>query len=202
MTHATPTKPGEMTADGIRDLLEEIDDASDDSMEFRVIQDALETFSAERPLMIIIHPGDMIELDRIEEVLDLQEGLAGEMSVRPDHDLVILHRNSCSQIGNVGADRCTWGFADQFEADWPRAMILHGDDLDAAGAWMIENLALEGRPEIFMGGAYGDPEDGCLTHVGQMIETVAAGKIVLSGHVMCNGDTSWVPAGPDNAPAP
>lgn len=195
-------RPGDLSVDEIRDILEEIDNASDDSMDFRVIQHADDMMDASRPLMVIIHPGDMIELDHDPDALEMQDGLATEMEARQNFDLVILHRNSCSQIGNVTAERCCHEMGDRFEAEWPRATILHGDDLEAASAWMVSNLGLEGRPEIFMGGAYGGIDFGCLTFVGKNIEEVTDTKIVLSAYIPLGGEDPWLPRSREDQPQP
>lgn len=179
----TPLDPGET----LRELANEDPD-------FAIAIHEASRHDASRPLFVIIHPGDMTETPEGFSARDWanvrefsesnQEGLVADISDWTDKnaDFVVLHRQSCA-YDNDGLDE----FHEAVRGLWDRATILYGDHLDAAGAWIIENLHVAQRPMIFMGGAYTTPECGCVTRIGQMIEDVVGeDRMTIS---------DWSPAG-------
>ena len=176
--------------ESIRDSLIELDDDTDDCSAFHVLS-LPPPRSVRQKLIVLVHPGDMIELDFDLEALDRQAGLAAELRARDDHDLVILHRSSCSQFHHECNDIVEPALNELIEEGWKRGAILHGDDLEAAAAWILKNLAVEAREVIFMGGAYGDAEHGCLTFIGKAIAGAAPGRIALSEHIPSPSGVAW-----------
>lgn len=139
--------------------------------------------NAARPLAIIVHPGDMCnalygwdDVERESNRWGKQnvEGLGQEMGSlrREGADFVIIHRGSCSQFSNGGSLN-TDEFMEELAYAWHHGTVLFTDDLDRAIHWMVENLHIEKRPKIFLGGAYSDFDHGCLTKIGRAVERVA-----------------------------
>lgn len=179
----------------------------DDSADFHVLHPpAADT----RPLLIWVHPGDAIEdeegfeagvrsLDGDEDEdedeenlyqnsLDFQVQMAREIMARKDtHQVIVLHRMSSQWAFDEGHAEFDYQEALQHIEDLPTTVHLFGDDLDAAAAWIIEHMHTLCRPEVFMTGAYNDPEHGCVSAVGQAIEH--AGTVDLK--VSC-----WSPSEP------
>lgn len=157
-----------------------------------------------RPLVVIVHPGDMIEVRQgwsrddwpgvLGRSLSCQAHTALELERwrKRGADFVILHRASCSQIAKGERPTCDDHFASEIVAARKAGTVLYGDDLDAAGQWMLDHLHIEQRPAIYMAGAYADADHGCLTAIGQMLESVARGRITVSEHAVAKGDR-WVP---------
>lgn len=150
---------------------------------FRVIKHDPAVHTPQKPLVLVIHPGDMIVYgDSSEEgreasrfgsanirgtTAELKELLRGNKC-----DFAVLHRGSCAQFpgSNPG------GYRDQlwklFQKGHKRGTVMFGDKLDRAGAWIIRNLHIAERPHVYLLGAYSDPLYGCLTEIGQQIERV------------------------------
>lgn len=163
---------------------------------FRELGDNGETFfpikhrpdhhSPERPLVIVVHPGDMIEYRYMwddpvvrDAVMSFwqhnEHGTTQELAEwrKKGADFVVLHRSSCEEFQDIAAGRYTghrlWA---EIKLGHKRGTMLFGDDLDRASAWIIANLHVVDRPHIFLAGAYSDPKDGCLTTIGRKIEAV------------------------------
>lgn len=147
-----------------------------------------------RPLVIVVHPGGMIEAQHGWGGAEWkavnkfsrrnQAGLARELSAwrtKYDADIAILHRGSCSQFLTANANSIDEDLQLELLVGWQRGSVLLGDHLDDAAAWMIENLHIADRPRIFLGGAYSDFDQGCLTAIGRALEKVVGpGRIKVS----------------------
>lgn len=166
----------------------------------------------DRPLVIIVHPGDMIEHgagfgntpEGIEQsvrvrAISQQRQSATARQVREwrefGADVVVLHRESCTQFNGRNASR----HADQdlkleIKTAWSSGTVLFGDDLDKAAAWMISNLGIAERPHVYLSGAYADPEYGCITAIGKALERViGSDRITVSEFSHISGDDRWKP---------
>ncbi|MCE6958717.1 hypothetical protein LAZ40_06610 [Cereibacter sphaeroides] len=194
--------PSMPTAREIHSRLRAIDRASDDSAEFHVLHDPVRNGEPSPDLVIVIHPGDLVEPGFDRGALARQKGLAAELAARSGQDFLVLHRNSCSQFGTGRLPSVHPALKKALQDGWKRGVILHGDDLEAASAWIVSHMALDRRREIFLGGAYGDAEDGCLAFVGKAIEAAAPGRIVLSAHIPCPGGDPWTPGSALTEPGP
>jgi len=189
-----PTLPDETD---MFDLLRQKDEEGNG---FEVLHHDPEQHSPLRPLVILVHPGDMIETgdgwddrneyDKVREFsVDNQVGTAEDIAAwrqKYQADVIVLHRGSCSQFDGDGeSDLC-----DQIEMIWQNGSILHGDNLEDAANWMIQHLHIAERPRVYLAGAYSCPKYGCLTSIGKAIEKVIGPKrITVSG---------WSP--PGNSP--
>lgn len=179
----------------------ELDEEGEDA--FIVIAHDDSEHDPARPLVVIVHPGDMIETSQgwvhgeygevLARSLESQCGTAADLARWREQgaDVVLLHRGSCSQLayGYTNVDK---SLMKEIEAARESGTTLYGDMLEDAGQWMLENLHIAERPVIFMAGAYADAEHGCLTALGQMLETVARGRITVSEHAVAHGER-WVP---------
>lgn len=162
--------------------------------EFCVIWHDDDDHDSTRPLVIVVHPGDMIETEvGVAFSRKNREGTAAELRGWRDlgYDIVFLHRGSCSQFG-PGSPWYSEALAKEIRKDWQRGSVLYGDDLDSAGEWMVTTLDVSSRPHIHLAGAYSDPVHGCLTHIGRMMEAVTGpNKVSVS---------EWSP--PGSGPGP
>lgn len=169
--------------------------------------------TCERPLLIIVHPGDALEAcwrgygkkskAVREQSVACQEGMASEIwdAILDKCDIVVLHRRSSGQFeADRGARHVSTFMRDALEQVHNRGTVLYAEDLDAAVTWMDENLGIAGRPGIRLMGAYADPDHGCVTAVGKGVEALLEGygsqaEIILSQHSYAGpGETSlWVP---------
>lgn len=154
-------------------------------------------FDPTRSLAIVVHPGDMIELSYDRDALDRQEGLAEEMRAFESDgwDVVFLHRMSCSQFATGHRTTVARNLANRVRSLRAKASILYGDDLDAAVRWLAEHAHLRQRPSVFLGGAYGDAQHGCVTYVGKGIARLTAAPLAFSRHIPTPSGTCWVPEG-------
>lgn len=155
---------------------------------------------AQRPLLIVVHPGDAIERlcdwsdieqggEVVERSIANQVGMAGEIGeILAGHDVVVLHRLSSTYLREPGADSA---YERAIERCDEQGLVLYGDDLEAASAWFKANVAglSQLEVEVFMTGAYADARYGCITAIG---ESLLAGNPRLKVQV-----SSWAPT--DNA---
>lgn len=152
----------------------------------------MDRLDAERPLLLVIHPGDAIERacdwsgqEGEHEVVALsasnQQGMAEEIIDKLDsHDVVVLHRISSAYLYEGGVQN---EYVDALSQCDQQGVILYGDDLEAATHWMLQNVSglQEGRLEVFMTGAYANAEHGCITAVGKgLLEANPELKIKVS----------------------
>jgi hypothetical protein len=82
----------------------------------------------------------------------------------------------------MGLEARLWQSLNRSQRD---GAVLYGDDLDAAADWMIDNLSIASRPKILMSGGFADPDNGCLTYIGQAFsrllgEDIAAERLEVS----------------------
>lgn len=160
------------------------------------------------PLVIIIHPGDMLEDGygySIEDRAKVREfsqqnqlGTAKEIAEWRSlpAEVLVLNRSSCTQFTARDAAYVLPQLAAEMKTAWRSDTILFGDDLDAANAWIKANMKLEERPRIYMAGAYSDPDYGCLTYVGKaIVAAVGADKVSVSKHAHpgASPGPSWDP---------
>lgn len=162
---------------------------------FCVIHHSAEMHDAQRPLVVLVHPGDMILLTDSYDAPAQRAAVAafwGHIGLGTSNELAdlraegadfcVLHRSSCTQYpGFSKYRRVGFGLWKEIKAGHRRGTVLYGDDLEAAARWMIEHLHIADRPRIHLAGAYSDPKHGCLTYLGQALRKVAGpGKIVVS----------------------
>lgn len=164
-----------------RDLEARYDRDEDD---FDVISHREQRHSKERPLVIIIHPGDAIEPNvgwgdqaaykRVRKFSRTnQAGMARELSDwrrTHDADIAVLHRESSCEL--VPGEDCDDEYELEVTDAHSRGSVVFGDDLQKAADWMIANLHIADRPHIFLTGAYSEVDYGCLTFIGRKIEAV------------------------------
>jgi hypothetical protein len=168
---------------------------------FAVCAPPLERPNQDKPLLIIIHPGDAIE-DGIgygdpvaaAEVVEFGRknviAMAKEIEEKmATHDVVVLHRQSSVDTFM----RSDYGQFLKIEKDIKpyskicikasdQGQVLFGDDLDACADWILKNMKAKDRPHIFMTGAYACAEWGCITHVGRNLLRAGCESITLSEH--------------------
>ncbi len=177
---------------------------------FRVMDHKPDRHAPERPLAVVIHPGDMInhffgsmnDLPEDERELarqsirfgsENQAGMQKELAElrRKGYDFVVLHRESSVQYPENKIHETRKKVWIELQAGHKRGTMLFGDDLDRAGRWMIANLHIEDRPHVYLLGAYSDPEVGCLTHIGQQFAQVLdPSKITVSRFSPVSDDPS------------
>jgi hypothetical protein len=179
----------------------------DDAPGFEILRHAEDRHDKLRPLMIVVHPGDMMETDDgwgdreqgRKAIAFSKRNIAGttrEIAAahKKNYDILIIHRPSCSQIvnGQMGDD-----FHAEILIGWKRGSVVFGDDLAEVVKWIVANLHIEDRPMIYMAGAYSDPEYGCLTYVGRALEKIVGPKRIrvsrYSPPSASPDDPVWVP---------
>lgn len=181
--------------------LEALDE--EDADEFQVLHHRPERHDRFRPLIILVHPGDMVEADAYHEAdddedmmevrdfsLENMRGTAQELRAwrKQGMDAIVLHRSSCSQLsggwpGMPGGNYVRDDFYQEIEMIWQNGSVLFGDDLEAAVEWLVKYAHIQYRPHIYLAGAYSDPESGCLTYIGQAIEKIVGPqRITVSNH--------------------
>lgn len=172
--------------------------------DFAVVQHDPAGHDASRPLIVVVHPGDVVETPAGFTARDWakvgafsrdnQDGMASEISTwrEAGADVVVLHRLSCAYL-----DDGEEVFQEAVLGCWDGGTILYGDALDEAATWIIENLHVADRPMIHMAGAYVTPEDGCVTHIGKAIEAIVGEDRMTvsdwSPASNCAADKVWRP---------
>jgi hypothetical protein len=163
------------------------------------------------PLVIWVHPGDACESDHddrdVRDIsIDLQHQMGRELLQFGPCNAVVLHR-----VSSEYAFEENYRVADNYHRAMCEALVdervthLFGDDLNAASAWLIEHMATQQRPEIFLTGAWSHPEYGCVAAVGQALHAAGTQRLHLSYSSPSDpGDCSevWQPPAPELAPAP
>lgn len=124
----------------------------------------------DRPLLVVVHPGDITEVDGSREVrehstaaqlalADLLDGWQGEVA--------ILHRQSCVEFMDE-TGRAEWALTAALkQARKVAVQISYGDDLDD----FVKDLepAVTGRSSVTVAGAYRDPKHGCVDYVAKLL---------------------------------
>jgi hypothetical protein len=164
-------------------------------IDFCVIRHSPELHNANLPLLLLIHPGDLIQITDMYDPPAQRNALAAfwrytGCGTRDElasfrmqgFDFCVLHRSSCAQFPSFSKyrviGRTLW---QEIKRGHARGAVLYGDDLEAASEWVIEHLGISERPRIHLAGAYSDPSNGCLTAVGQSLEKVIEpGRITVS----------------------
>lgn len=126
-----------------------------------------------KPLLIVVHPGDITEVDVSPEVfarsISFQEKLATKIN-HWDGEIVILHRFSCFEYF-TRSGRASEKLSKALAVAHRRAIVIaYGDDLE--GFVKTVTPCLFGRPNILVGGAYRDPESGCIDAVARYAAAV------------------------------
>jgi hypothetical protein len=147
----------------------------------------------ELPLVVIVHPGDMLETGQgysAEEGQQVREfsrrnqiGTAREIAQWRSlpAEVIVINRSSCTQFVQQYRRHVTPEMEAEMKTVWRSDTVLFGDDLDAVNVWMAEHMALQNRPHVYMAGAYSDPEYGCLTYIGRPIaKLIGADKVTVS----------------------
>ncbi len=147
----------------------------------------------ELPLVVIVHPGDMLEDGagysredgmRVREFSrQNQIGTAKEIAQwrTLPAEVIVINRSSCSQFVQQYRRHVTPELEKEMKTVWKSETVLFGDDLDKVSAWMLENMALHNRPHVYLAGAYSDPEYGCLTEIGRPIAAlIGADRVTVS----------------------
>ena len=136
----------------------------------------------QRPLMVIIHPGDMVETDagwgEPKAAATVQAfwshnglGLRSEMAKarKEGYDIVVVHRESSVEFFS-GSRRHSLArrlWTEHFCPLFSQASTFWADNLDAVVAWLCGNTNPQTRPSIHLAGAYACPQTGCVTAVGK-----------------------------------
>lgn len=186
----------------ISDLAEADSDADADVQALHILCQPVDWRpDAQKPLMIVVHPGDAIErlcdwpdYESGTEVVQLsvenQVGMADEIQDRLiDHDVIVLHRLSSTYLRESGVEP---GYVCALDRCDEQGLVLYSDDLDAVSAWLKENVDGLGELDIdvFMTGAYADVQFGCITTIG---------KSLLEGNPALNIQVSrWAPTDNSN----
>lgn len=191
------------------DIEDQIDKlAEQDEIEFRILRPLLHA-DADRPLYLLIHPGDVVQKPEDVEhssdpegILDYsqlcQERLAGDLDGLEGWDIVVLHRISSSYAFANDQD-IDYDFVDMIRANNADDAIglCWGDDLDAAARHFIEELDAVKRPMVVVGGAWSHVGEGCVTIIGTRLEE--AGATVRSSTGACispdGSEDEWLPRG-------
>lgn len=154
---------------------------SEEDTKFSVLHHDATRHDAETPLVIVVHPGDLIQtadgFDWREGKKakafsdDNQTGTAEELAHWREQgfDIVVLHRQSCTYMSQGESDEA---YRSEVLSAWDNGSALYGDDLGEAAKWIIDNLHVAERPHIYLAGAYSTPGNGCLTYIGKAIEKV------------------------------
>ena len=163
-----------------------------------------------RPLLVVVHPGDLVEPTPggcAEAATAFRYGAANQAGTARDvaaalslgWDLAVLHRGSCSQFrpahrwvdGRLGA---------VLRRAWAVGWVAFGDDLDAAARWLDEGPLAAARPRVGFAGAYSSPGHGCLTRLATHVLARAPDlRVSVSRHSPggnAEGDEVWRPGRP------
>lgn len=187
----------------------------DEAMSFHVVHHDGSRHDRLRPLVVVVHPGDMIEHsigwghspeERTQaeklRMISQQRQNATAKEIREwreaGYDVAVLHRESCTQFnGKYPSRHANKDLGAELKLSWRHGTVLFGDDLDKAGAWMIEHLDIAHRPHVYLAGAYADPEYGCLTAIGRQIaRVIGADRVTVSQHSHISGNERWSPDQP------
>lgn len=163
----------------------------------------------ELPLVVIVHPGDMVEdgygydPEDAKTVMQFsrqnQLGTAKEIAQWRSlpAEVIVVNRSSCTQYVARYKRNIAPELTKEMRITWRSDTVLYGDDLDKVNAWMSQHMALEGRPHVYLAGAYSDPEYGCLTAIGQHIaKIIGPDKVTVSEFSPASNDPAakrWDP---------
>lgn len=193
-----------LTNDTIDDIWERFnairDDEQDENLELHVLFDNPDR-DPSRPLVIVVHPGDAVEpgMDESHEFTgalgdDLDRWLYRNKR-NGAVDAVVLHRFSSDYIESGGTSSCSQEWAEAVIDAMRTGSTLYSDRLEETAAWIAERYDVGSRSEVYMTGAYADPESGCITAIGTALQKHGA-KIVLSECApsdYCSTEDQWDP---------
>lgn len=172
--------------------------------DFHVID--LITVDPARPLYLVIHPGDVVQSDNDvaysedrDAIQDYsrqcQSGIEGDVQRLLDAgwDVAVLHRFS-SDYG-FGVSGCLQEYTEAMDEIHDEGLVLFGDNLGAAAAWLVAHMAVTQRPAILLSGAWSDAKDGCIAEIGKRLEKAGA-RVHLADSACLSPDGSgreWKP---------
>lgn len=156
----------------------------------------------ERPLVVIVHPGDLVEglkdhgpdyditADAMHDQahdIQLELGAGAELVVLHNGDsLRLLEESDC--IGQRHLARAVQTAMDTGFVAW-------GRDMEAAGRWLVEGLGAAERPYVLLTGTYAGVEHGATAMLGALLEEHGA-EVRISDNVMASQgsyDNRWEP---------
>ncbi|MFG1270592.1 hypothetical protein V5F40_21820 [Xanthobacter sp. DSM 14520] len=156
----------------------------------------------ERPLVIIVHPGDLVEgvadygpdyditADAMHDQahdIQLELGAGAEVVVLHNaQSLRLLEETDC--IGQRHLARAIQTAMDTGFVAW-------GRDMEAAGRWLVEELGAAERPYVLLTGTYAGFEHGATGMLGALLEESGA-EVRISDNVMASQgsyDDRWEP---------
>lgn len=166
----------------IDERLQTLDDLEDDAPGFEVLRRAPAPCRPDMPLVVFVHPGDAlcaphcwVDTQAYRRARNRSIGKQVHMAIevfswlQNGADAVVLHRGSCSQLAVGPNDWIDGYYIQAIDKARDRGTVLFGDDLDAAGAWVLQELHIESRPAILVTGAFATPKDGCVTEIARQL---------------------------------
>jgi len=168
--------------------------------------DVLPEYLPQRPLYILVHPGDVIQSkddaagsDDPESILEysmscqIAQAEDVERLIKADWDLAVLHRFSSSYA--FGVSNSAEEFAEAVQQIHDTDTVLYGDDLEATAQFLCEKMHAAQRPAVLLSGAWSDADGGCITALGQHLEAAGAKvHLALSACISPDGsEEEWKP---------
>lgn len=165
-----------------------------------------EHLAPERPLYLVVHPGDVVQSDNdvaysrnraaIQDYSrGCQSGIEEDVTrlLKAGWDVAVLHRFSSSYAFGVSGSLQEYEEAmDQIHID---GLVLFGDALDEAAAWLIAEAAAATRPAVMLSGAWSDAATGCIAALGRALQKAGA-RVHLADSACVSPDGSgreWRP---------
>ncbi len=161
---------------------------------------------ANRPLYVLVHPGDVVQSDNDVAFSDNAKGIqdysrscqAGiendvERLQRYGWDLAVLHRFSSSYA--FGVSGCIQEYTEAVDTIHEVGLVLFGDNLREAADYLIAEMDAVSRPAIQLSGAWSEDRTGCIAALGQMLEEAGA-RVYLADSACLSPDGAgeeWSP---------
>lgn len=164
----------DLELDDILDMIAELDERYETGPA-AVLCEAPSLVDPSKPLLILVHPGDVLvpkeaknfHADYEGSVLkstlcQMYQGAEGLRLIAEGWETCVIHRGSCSQLHDDANTDET--FLEFVRAIWEKGTVLYGDELAKVSGWISKHLRCAARPRILVTGAY-HMEDGCIDAV-------------------------------------
>jgi hypothetical protein len=162
-------------------VLDRAEACAGEANDFHVIRP--QTADPARPLYLLVHPGDTVQSDgdvaysRNRDAIQdysrqCQSGVDRdvERAIQAGWDVAVLHRFSSSY--GFGVSGCLPEFTDAVDAIHEHGLVLFGDNLAQAAAYLVDTMQAARRPAVVLSGAWSETGHGCVAEIGCQLEAL------------------------------
>lgn len=144
------------------------------------------------PLVVIVHPGDLVEGLRdhgadYDITADAMHDQAHDIQLElgAGAEVVVLHNGESLRLMEETDCIGQRHLARAVQAAMDTGFVAWGRDMEAAGRWLVEGLGAAERPYVLLTGTYAGVEHGATAMLGTLLEEHGA-EVRISDNVMAS----------------